>query len=129
MLLLRLEYRRLSTANALDPGLLDAQWHDMKDTDVEEMLKDEECWYGTPCTGVNLNGMNHTVYNLRGMGLCMASRASYNTALCYFFSMNLFRCVNFADLKGFRVSRQTCSHDPEDPGRLERWCWMRRPVS
>ena len=102
MPLLRFGYRRLSTAYALGPGLLDAQWHDMKDTDVEEMLKDEECWYGTSCTGVNLNGMNHTVYNLRGMGLCMASRASYNTALCYFFfSMNLFRCLDFADLKDF----------------------------
>ena len=82
MLLLRLGHRRLSNAYALCPGLLDAQWHGMNDADVERMLKDEECRYGIQCTGVNLNGMNHTVYNLRGVGLCMASRAIYNTALC-----------------------------------------------
>ena len=96
VLLLRLGHRRLSTVYALGSGLLDTQWHDMNDADVEGMLKDEECRYGTPCTGVNLNGMNHTVYNLRGVRLCLGSRAIYNTALCYFFSMNLFRCLDFA---------------------------------
>ena len=96
----------------------------MNDVDVKGMLKDEECRYGISCTGVNLNGMNHTVYNLRGVRLYLGSRAIYNTALCYFFSMkpfqdnfhafialscclpcppqsNLFRCLNFADLEGF----------------------------
>ena len=42
MLLLRLERRCLSTAYALGPGVLDAQWHDMNDADVEGMLKDVE---------------------------------------------------------------------------------------
>ena len=84
VLLLRLRHRRLSTAYALGPGVLDAQWHDMNDADMEGMLKDEECRYGTPCTGVNLNRMNHTVYNSRVVGLCMASRAIYNMAFCFF---------------------------------------------
>ena len=101
MLLLRLRHRRLSTAYALGPGVLDAQWHDMNDADMEGMLKDEECRYETPCTGVNLNKMNHTVYNSGVVGLCMASRAIYNTAFCFFFSMNFFRCLDFADLEDF----------------------------
>lgn len=101
VLLLRLEHHRLSTTYALGLGLLDTQWHDMNDADVKRILKDEECRYGTPCTGVNLNEMNHTIYNLRDMGLCIASRAIYNTALCYFFSINLFRCLDFADLEDF----------------------------
>ena len=65
------------------------------------MLKDEEYRYRIMCTGINPNRMNHTVYSLRGVGLCMALRAIYNTALCYFFSMNLFRYLDFADLKDF----------------------------
>ena len=73
----------------------------MNDTDIEGILKDEECRYRILCTGINLNGINYTVYSLRGVGLCMALRAIYNTALCYFFSMNLFRCLDFADLKDF----------------------------
>ena len=43
VLRLRLRHRRLSTAYALGPGVLDAQWHDMNDADMEGMLKDEEC--------------------------------------------------------------------------------------
>ena len=101
VLVLRLGHRRLSISYALGPGVVDAQWHDMNDADMEGMLKYEECRYGTLCTGINLNGMNHTVYSLRGVGLCMALRAIYNTALCYFFSMNLFRCLDFADLEDF----------------------------
>ena len=42
MLLLRLGRRRLSTAYALAPGVLDTQWHDKNDADVESMFKDEE---------------------------------------------------------------------------------------
>ena len=82
MPLLRLGYRQLSTAYNLGPGVLDAQWHDMNDADIEGTLKDEKCRHGTPCTGINLSGMNHAVYNLRGVGLRMASVAIYNTALC-----------------------------------------------
>ena len=33
----------------------------------------------------------------------MASRAIYNTVLCCFFSMNLFRCLDFADLEDYHV--------------------------
>ena len=55
VLLLRLRHYRLSTTYALGPGILDAQWHDMNDADMEVMLKDEECRYGTPCTGVNVH--------------------------------------------------------------------------
>ena len=98
VLLLRLGHRRLSTTYALGPGPLDAQWHDMNDADMEGILKDEESRYGTPCTGVNLNGMNHTVYILGGVGLCMASTTRRSAI---FFSMNLFRCLDFADLEDF----------------------------
>ena len=31
----------------------------------------------------------------------MASRAIYNSALCCFFSVNLFRCLDFGDLEDF----------------------------
>ena len=73
----------------------------MNDADMEGILKDEEYRYGTPCTGVNLNGMNHTVYNSRVVGLCTASKAIYNTAFYFFFSMNFFRCLDFAELEDF----------------------------
>ena len=45
VLLLRLGHFRLSTAYALGPGVLDAQWHEMNDADMEGTLKDEECRY------------------------------------------------------------------------------------
>ncbi len=41
------------------------------------------------------------VYNTRDMGLCMASRVIYSSALCYFISANLFRCLGFGDLEDF----------------------------
>lgn len=50
VLLLRLGRRRFSTAYALGSDVLDAQWHDMNEADVEGMVKAEECPYGTPCT-------------------------------------------------------------------------------
>lgn len=56
-------HRCFSNAYALGPGVLDAQWHDMNDADMEGMLKDKECRYVTPCTGVNLNEMNHASSN------------------------------------------------------------------
>ena len=42
MLLLRLGRHRPSTAYALDPGVLDAQWHEVNGADVEGMFKDEQ---------------------------------------------------------------------------------------
>ena len=38
VLVLRLGHRRLSIAYALGPGVMDAQWHDMNDADMEGML-------------------------------------------------------------------------------------------
>ena len=68
---------------------------------MERILEDEERWYGEPRTGVNRNRMQHEVYNFRNVGFCMMSRAIYNTAIWYFFSMNLFRCLDFNDLENF----------------------------
>ena len=70
------------------------------------MLKDEECRYGTPCTGFSLNEMNYTVYNLRGVGLCMASRAIYNTALCYFAMLILRARIEDPRFAGLTDSRR-----------------------
>ena len=101
VLLLRFKDHTLSTAYTLGPGVPDAQWYDRSDADMERILEDEEHWYGEPRTGVNLNEMQHEVYNFRNVGFCMVSRAIYNTAICYFFSMNLFRCLDFDDLENF----------------------------
>ena len=101
VLLFRLGHARFSIIYALGSGILDAQWHNMNDVDMKRMLKNEKYRYRAPYTGVNLNKMNYSVYNLRGVRLCMASRVIYNTALCYFFNINLFRCLDFADLKDF----------------------------
>ena len=68
MLLLRRGHRQLLIVYTLGPDILDAQWYDINDADIKGILKDEECRYGTPYTGVKLSGMNHTVYNLRGVG-------------------------------------------------------------
>ncbi|KAI4222359.1 MAG: hypothetical protein L6R40_008589 [Gallowayella cf. fulva] len=98
---LRLGHRQPSIAYAIGPGIPYAQWHNMGDPSLDEIMKNEIQEYGIPCTDVNLNGMIHRVYNLSGIGFCMASRAIYNSALCYFFSMNLFRCLDFGDLENF----------------------------
>ena len=63
VLILRLGHRRLSIIYALGPGVVDAQWHDINDADMEGMLKDQEYRYGILCTGINLNEMNYTVYS------------------------------------------------------------------
>ncbi|KAF6238834.1 hypothetical protein HO173_003341 [Letharia columbiana] len=93
VLLLRFKNHTLSTAYTLGPVAPD----DTKDADMEELFEDEERWYGS----VNLNGMQRDVYNFRNVGFCMVSRAIYNTAICYFFSMNFFRCLDFDDLENF----------------------------
>lgn len=101
VLLLRLGHRQLSTIYALGQCVLDAQWYNMNDADMKGILKDEEYRYRTPCTGVNLNGMNYTVYNLRVVELYTALRAIYKTAFYFFFSINFFRCLDFAELENF----------------------------
>ena len=68
---------------------------------------------------MNLKGINHVVYNSKGV--CITSRAIYNTALCYFFWHEPFSVLGLRRPGGFLVLRQTYSHDLEDLGRLERW--------
>ena len=70
---------------------------------------------------MNLSGMYHAVYNSKGGRLRMTSRAVYNTTLYYFFWHELFSVLRLRRPAEFLVSRQTCSHDPENPGHSERW--------
>lgn len=101
VLLIRLGHRQLSTAYAIGPGVPYAQWHNTDDVGLDEMRKNEFQEYGIPCTDIHLHGMIRRVYNIRGIGLCMASRAIYSSALCYLLSANLFRCLDFGDLEDF----------------------------
>ena len=84
MLVLRLGYCRLSIVYALGPGVVDTQWYDINDADMEGVLMNEECRYRILCTGINLNGINHTVYSLRGVRLYSVEGYLQHGALLFF---------------------------------------------
>ena len=75
----------------------------------EERYVKEEAEYGEPKQNMcpHINGSDYNVHDLQNVRICWVSKSCFNIALPTFFNINLFRCLNFIQLRGLL---RTCQY-------------------